>query len=99
MRQGSVHSTIAYHGKTQILKVGYSQTVVSKMMNYFKVDEMKVMHDKFRYILFYRNKLFSKTLNRVSYANLLYVYFNQMLISDYYLDGLYRKAERKLCIL
>ena len=49
-------NTITCHGKTLIEGKGKADTVISKMLDWFKVNQMKVNDDKFQYFVFRRNK-------------------------------------------
>ncbi len=77
------------------------------MLNWFKINQMKVNEDKFQYILFCKNKTIndeyvsigSNEIMSRSHVKLLGVYFDQKLSYDYHVNELCRKAGRKLSIL
>ncbi len=80
-------NTVKCHGKILPEVKEKAETVISKMLDCFKVNQMKVNDDKFQYIVFCRNKTFSEAYVQVGnneiklsfYVKLHGVYFDQRL--------------------
>ncbi len=103
-------NTVTCHGKTVTEVKEKAEIVINKMLDWFKVNQMKVTDDKFQYIVFCRNKTISGESVRVgsneimsrscqSCVKLLAAYFDLKLIFDYHVDDLCQKDGRKLSVL
>ncbi len=94
-------NTVTCHGTTVPEVKKKAETVTTKILNWFKVNQMKVNDDKFQYIVFCRNKTISNEYVAVgsneimssSCVTLLGVYFDQKL---YFFIIMYMKYVERL---
>ena len=100
-------NTVCCHGKNIVDIKRALENVISEMLHWFKLNEMKVNNDKFQLILFSKNGINSEesiTVGDVIIPNqnvvkLLGVQFDNMLSFDAHVDEICRKAGRKLNVL
>jgi hypothetical protein len=100
-------NTVCCYGKTLGHVKSQLEIITSKMLHWFKINEMKVNPDKFQLIIFNKNGMHSEETIKVgdsivssqNVVKLLGVLFDKTLTFNAQVDELCRKAGRKLNVL